>query len=109
MATRNLGLSGNCRASCFLLYSILSNELLSYHDISDDINGIVTAADVSGPATVVDSSVTLMTRILQLRNHRLPSASHATSSHIIRWLFLRWDPGMHWACSWSTIPMLTSS
>ncbi|KAM0812499.1 hypothetical protein AB5N19_12490 [Seiridium cardinale] len=92
MAARNLSISASCRASSVLLNAIVSNDLVSYHEISDDINNIITAADVSGPSVVVDSSIILMTRLLQLRNYRLPSASHATCSHVIRWLFLRWDP-----------------
>lgn len=93
MAARNLSISASCRASSALLSAIVTNDLLSYHEISDDINSIITAADVSGPSVVVDSSVMLMTKLLQLRNYRLPSASHATCNHVIRWLFLRWDPG----------------
>ncbi|ETS76781.1 hypothetical protein PFICI_12168 [Pestalotiopsis fici W106-1] len=92
MAARNLSISATCRASSVLLSAIVSNDLLSYHEISDDINNIITAADVSGPSVVVDSSVILMTKLLQIRNYRLPSASHATCNHVIRWLFLRWDP-----------------
>ncbi|KAH8197245.1 hypothetical protein TruAng_008603 [Truncatella angustata] len=92
IAARNLSISADSRASSVLLNAILSQEILSYHEISDDINNMITAADVSGPAAVVDSSIILMTKLLQLRNYRLPSASHATSSHVVRWLFLRWDP-----------------
>lgn len=72
---------------------MLSRDLVQFHDISDDVHNIVTAADVSGPAILVDSSIILMTKLLQLRNHHLPSASFSTCSHVVRWLFLRWDPG----------------
>ncbi|KAH8674110.1 hypothetical protein BX600DRAFT_410736 [Xylariales sp. PMI_506] len=92
LAARGLSLPNNCRASSILLSSIITNNVAAYHDISDDINSIVTAADVSGPAVVVDSSVDLMTTLLQVRNYWLPNASYATCSHIVRWLFLRWDP-----------------
>lgn len=61
--------------------------------MSDDINNMVTAADVSGPAILVDSSVILMTKLLHLRKTQLPNASYATCSYIVRWLFLRWNPG----------------
>ncbi|KAI0128353.1 phosphatidylinositol 3 [Xylariales sp. AK1849] len=92
MAARNLSMPGSCRASCILLGSIISKNLIPYHEISDDVNNIVTAADVSGPAIVVDSSILLMTKLLQLRNYKVPGASYATCSHVVRWLFLRWDP-----------------
>ncbi|ORY59219.1 uncharacterized protein BCR38DRAFT_477485 [Pseudomassariella vexata] len=92
IAARNVSISGNCRASCILLHSIVSNDLLPYRDISDDVNSVVTAADISGPAIAVDASIILMTTLLQLRNYQLPSASYATGNHIVRWLSLRWDP-----------------
>ncbi|KAI1867676.1 uncharacterized protein JN550_006817 [Neoarthrinium moseri] len=93
IAARNLSLASNCRAASILLVAIVNKDILPYRQVSDDINNIVTAADVSGPAVVSDASVALMTRLLQLRNQKLPNASHATCSHVVRWLFLRWDPG----------------
>ena len=93
IAARNLSIQTSCRAASLLLHSILSHNLLAYHDMSDDINNMITAADVSGPAILVDSSVILMTKLLQLRKTQLPNASYATCSYIVRWLFLRWDPG----------------
>ncbi|KAK8872805.1 Serine/threonine-protein kinase TEL1 [Apiospora arundinis] len=92
IASRNLSIQGTCRAACLLLHMIVSQDLIQFHDISDDVHNIVTAADVSGPAILVDSSVALMTKLLQLKNHHLPSASFTTCSHVVRWLFLRWDP-----------------
>ncbi|KAK8041972.1 Serine/threonine-protein kinase [Apiospora rasikravindrae] len=92
IASRNLSIQGTCRAACLLLHMIVSRDLVQFHDISDDVHNIVTAADVNGPAIMVDSSVILMTKLLQLTNHHLPSTSFATCSHVVRWLFLRWDP-----------------
>ncbi|KAK8124784.1 Serine/threonine-protein kinase [Apiospora kogelbergensis] len=92
IASRNLSIQGTCRAACLLLHMIVSQELIQFHDVSDDVHNIITAADVSGPAILVDSSVALMTKLLKLRNHHLPSASFTTCSHVVRWLFLRWDP-----------------
>ncbi|KAI1841245.1 hypothetical protein JX266_012557 [Neoarthrinium moseri] len=83
IAARNLSLASNCRAASILLVAIVNKDILPYRQVSDDINNIVTAADVSGPAVVSDASVALMTRLLQLRNQKLPNASHATCSHVI--------------------------
>ncbi|KAI1755403.1 phosphatidylinositol 3 [Xylaria castorea] len=92
VAARSVSMTGTCRAASFLLNSILTNELLSYSDIMGDVSDIVTTADVNGPAVLVDSSLILMTALLQLRNHHLPSASHATNNHVIRWMLSRWFP-----------------
>ncbi len=93
VAIRSVSVSGTSRAACLILHSILEAHLVSYHAIADDINAMVTAADISGPALLVDSSLVLMLHLLHLRNTMLPSASQATSSHIIRWLFSRWKLG----------------
>ncbi|KAI0408791.1 phosphatidylinositol 3 [Xylaria palmicola] len=92
VAVRSVSMAGTCRAASFLLKSILTNELLTYSEIMSDVNDIVTTADVNGPAVLVDSSLILMTALLQLRNHHLPNASHATNNHVIRWMLSRWFP-----------------
>ncbi len=86
-------MAGTCRAASFLLYCILKNKLLTYNEVMGDISDMVTTADVNGPAVLVDSSLILMTTLLQFRNHHLPNASHATNNHVIRWMFSRWFPG----------------
>lgn len=75
-----------------LLHRIIEKDLLPYNTISEDIDGIVTTADVNGPGLVCDTSLALMLHLLHARNARLPSASQATSNHIIRWVFLKWNP-----------------
>ncbi|KAI0148495.1 phosphatidylinositol 3 [Xylariaceae sp. FL1272] len=92
IAVRSISMAGNCRAASFLLCSILANNLLPYADIMEDIKDIVTAADVSGPSVLVDSSIKLMTALLRLRNHHLPNASHTTNNHVVRWMLSRWFP-----------------
>ncbi|KAK1999927.1 phosphatidylinositol 3 [Colletotrichum falcatum] len=92
IAARAISLASTCRAASVLLHTILERELVPYHDISDDINSMVTTADVSGPALLVDSSTILMLHLLALRNVKLPNASQSTSHHIIRWVFLKWNP-----------------
>ncbi|RYO81555.1 hypothetical protein DL762_007046 [Monosporascus cannonballus] len=72
--------------------NLLTNDLLPYRDIADDVNAMITTADVNGPAVVVDSSLLFMTKLLHLLNYQLPSASYATCNHVVRWMFLRWDP-----------------
>ncbi len=93
LTIRSISIAGACRAACALLHSILEADLLNYHSIADDITVVVTAADISGPALLTDSSLILMHHLLHLRNSILPSASQATSSHMIRWVFSKWKPG----------------
>ncbi|TQN70759.1 Serine/threonine-protein kinase TEL1 [Colletotrichum shisoi] len=92
IAARAISLPNTSRAASVLLHSILESDLVPYHDVSDDINSIVTTADVNGPAVLVDSSIILMLYLLTLRNVKQPNASQSTSHHIIRWVFLKWNP-----------------
>lgn len=93
MAARSVSLPGTSRAACLLLRVILISDFLPYHIISEELSNIVTSADVNGPATLSDASLALMTELFHIRNTRLPSASQTTCSHIIRWMFLKWNPG----------------
>ncbi|KAM0271737.1 hypothetical protein ACHAPA_002502 [Fusarium lateritium] len=92
LATRSVSLPGTSRAACILLHAIIEADVLPYHTIAQDINNVVTTADVSGPSVLCDASISLMFHILHLRNGRIPSASQSTCHHIIRWVFLRWNP-----------------
>ncbi|UKZ56595.1 Serine/threonine-protein kinase tel1 [Trichoderma virens] len=92
LAARSVSLPATSRAACFLLHSIIETDILPYHNLSDDINSIITTADINGPGILCDTSLALMSHLFHVRNSRLPSASHSTSSHIIRWVFLRWNP-----------------
>ncbi|KAL1838366.1 hypothetical protein VTJ49DRAFT_2775 [Mycothermus thermophilus] len=92
LGVRALSLPPVSRAACVLLHAILKANLVPRHELADDVNQIVTTADISGPAVLVDSSLVFMLSLLRLRNHMFPNASQTTSSHIIRWVFVRWSP-----------------
>jgi ataxia telangiectasia mutated family protein len=104
VAVRSVSMTGTCRAAGFLLNSIITNQLLTYNEIMADISDMVTTADVNGPAVLVDSSLILMTALLQLRNHHLPNASHATNNHVVRWMLSRWYPG-EWLPNYAQLRM----
>ncbi|KAK4192032.1 putative serine/threonine-protein kinase TEL1 [Podospora australis] len=92
LGLRSLTLSATSRAACVFLDSLIKANLLPRHEIADDIEHIVTAVEISGPAVLVDSSVKLMLSLLRLRNNISPNASQATANHIIRWVFTKWNP-----------------
>lgn len=92
LTVRSLSLPPTSRAACVLLQAIMQAGLIPGHELADDINQIITTADISGPAVLVDSSLTLMLGLLRHRNMMLPNASQATSNHIIRWVFVKWNP-----------------
>lgn len=75
-----------------LLESILQAELVVKHELTDDVTLIITTADISGPALLVDSSLVLMASLLRLRNVLFPNASQKTANHVTRWVFMKWNP-----------------
>ena len=92
MAAQSVSQPGTSRAACVLLRSMLISDILPYYLISEELSSMVTTADINGPAVLSDASLALMTELFYIRNTRLPSASQSTSSHIIRWIFLKWNP-----------------
>ncbi|KAK3340658.1 hypothetical protein B0H65DRAFT_266975 [Neurospora tetraspora] len=92
IGVRSLSLPPTSRSACVLLDWILKAKLVSDHELAGDVNQIITTADISGPAMLVDSSLVLMLTLLRVRNAMFPNASQSTSSHVIRWAFLKWNP-----------------
>jgi|SRR6187402_3866506 len=94
LGTRSLTFSATCRAASLEVHAIIARLLVRYRDIGEDIGSIVTAADISGPVVLCDSSIFLMNDLLHARVTEVPGASLITSQHVIRWLFTQWNPGM---------------
>ncbi|KAK4456638.1 Serine/threonine-protein kinase tel1 [Cladorrhinum samala] len=92
LGVRSLSLGPTSRASCVFLDSVIKSSLIPRHEVADDVDHIITAADISGPAVLVDSSLNLMMTLLRLRNTMSPNASQATANHIVRWVFVKWNP-----------------
>jgi serine-protein kinase ATM len=70
----------------------MANRLVSYRDIAEDVDAMVTATEISAPAILSDSSLSLMTHLVTLRNMEVPGGNSAVCHHIIRWISARWDP-----------------
>lgn len=95
LAVRSISIPSTCRAACVLLHAILQTRLIPHHAIANDVNNIVTMADICGPAALIDSSLVFMHCLASVRNSMVPSASQKTSSFIIRWAFTMWRPGQY--------------
>jgi ataxia telangiectasia mutated family protein len=93
---RSLTLSMTCRSASVLLHSLLARGLVKYRSIGEDVNAIITVADISGPVVLCDSAIVLMMHLLHVRRTEVPGTSLvACNHHVIRWLFARWNPGMN--------------
>ncbi|PBP27873.1 phosphatidylinositol 3 [Diplocarpon rosae] len=92
LGMRSLTFSATCRCAALELHAMISNTLVQYRDIAEDVGSIVTSADISGPVVLCDSSMFLMMDLLHTRVREAPGASLTTAQHVIRWMFARWNP-----------------
>lgn len=92
---RALTFPATCRAAAVQLHSMLAANLVQYQEVGEDVNAMITSADVSGPVALCDSSLILMMHLLHVRVTEVPGASLIVCQHVIRWLFARWNPGTY--------------
>ncbi len=93
IGSRSLTFPATCRAAAVLLHAMLANKLVQYHDVGEDVNSMISSVDTSGPSVLCDSSIFLMSHLLNARVMEVPGASLLASQHVIRWLFTCWKPG----------------
>jgi hypothetical protein len=70
----------------------MANELVQYQNIAEDIDVMLTATEISTPAILSDSSLTLMTHLLLIRNMEAPGGGSVACHYSIRWLSVKWNP-----------------
>ncbi|KAI6709508.1 hypothetical protein JHW43_007959 [Diplocarpon mali] len=92
LGMRSLTFSATCRCAALQLHAMIANRLVQYRDIAEDVGSIITSADISGPVVLCDSSIFLMVDLLHTRVREAPGANLTTASHVIRWIFARWNP-----------------
>jgi ataxia telangiectasia mutated family protein len=65
-----------------------------YKDVAEDVDLMVTAPEINAPVMVCDSSLSLMTHLLRMRNMEVPGGSMVACHHVVRWVSARWSPGI---------------
>lgn len=90
---RSLTFSSTCRSAALALHALLAKNVVSYKEVGEDVEVIISAADTSGPTILCDSSIFLMAHLLHTRVTEAPGASLSASQNTIRWFFSRWNPG----------------
>lgn len=89
---RLVTVSAACRAACHLLHTMLARGLVYYQAIAEHVSAMVTSVDMSSPAVICESSLALMTHLLNVRNMEVPGGSLAACQNIVRWVFTKWNP-----------------
>lgn len=73
---------------------ILSKNLVSYAEISKDIDAMLQAVDVLGPAALTDSSMEFWRLILDKRSTVVHSTNFVPGERLFPWFASKWKPGM---------------
>lgn len=95
VGARALTYSATCRAASTQLHAMLATGVVQYHEIGEDVEAMITLADISGPVLLCDSSILLMMHLLHVRVTEVPGTSLIACSHVTRWLLSRWNPGKY--------------
>lgn len=93
ISSRNITSSVACRAACHVMGAVLDIGLVDFADITELVDGMVTSADMNGPAVFADSSVTLWSIFISLNGRENHGMVHNIIEQVLRWLFKKWSPG----------------
>lgn len=74
---------------------MLASSLIRYHEVAETVNLMVLSFERSGPAVLVDSSISFFTHLLLMRNNEVPGAHIGLNRQAIRWLFTRLNMGIY--------------
>jgi len=92
IASRSLTSTATSRSACHLMSAILDARLVQYISVADTIEGIVSSIELTGPATLCDSTISFWTCVLHTIAAENPSAATMSTERILHWLCNRWTP-----------------
>ncbi|KAL9603048.1 MAG: hypothetical protein Q9219_001412 [cf. Caloplaca sp. 3 TL-2023] len=95
VAARHLTMSNTCRAACQLMTVLLEFGRVSYIDVVDIVDGMISSMDLSGPMILMDSALTLCSTIALQRGQDNSSLAAGTADCFLTWLFHTWKPSLY--------------
>jgi hypothetical protein len=75
------------RAASYLLYTLLALNILSYGDVAANIEAILGSIELHGPTQASDSSLALLSWLVEARAAENPSGAITFAERLIQWLF----------------------
>jgi ataxia telangiectasia mutated family protein len=94
LAARLIPSTLSSRAASHVLDTLLRQGLVQYSQVSKSIDQMLAVSELSGPAVLGESSVSLWISSLSLRLAENPGSSRGLSEKLLRWLFKKWTPSM---------------
>ena len=92
LAVRSMSNVSSCRAACHLLDILMRVRLASQTSIQELVNIVTSSIDVSGPSTLADSVLHLLTAVGLESQRYSPAAAIGTAESILGWLFRTFMP-----------------
>jgi ataxia telangiectasia mutated family protein len=74
---------------------LLRLNILPFSTVSETVQSMLLSIELSGPASLTETSASLLTTILQERIKENPTHFHSTAERILNWLFSKWTPSKH--------------
>lgn len=91
-ASRAATSMSNSRAACHLMDVLLRLQIVPFAAVSDIVQSMLLSIELSGPASLTETSSSLLTTIMRERVHENPTHFNATSERVLSWLFSKWTP-----------------
>jgi ataxia telangiectasia mutated family protein len=82
----------NSRAACHLMDVLLRLQIVPFADVSDIVQSMLLSIELSGPASLTETSASLLTTIMKERVHENPTHFNATAERVLNWLLSKWTP-----------------
>ncbi|KAH8722404.1 hypothetical protein GQ44DRAFT_711767 [Phaeosphaeriaceae sp. PMI808] len=82
------------RAACHLMDVLLKLNIVPFSDVSGLVQSMLLSIELSGPASLTETSSSLLATIIQARNQENPTHLNFTSERILSWLLSKWTPSL---------------
>ena len=92
LCARHATNQSTCRVACHIMRILISRGLIEYPSISKDVDNMLQATDINGPAIVCDSALTLWSLILEKRNSIVHTAQYHAGERLFQWFCSKWRP-----------------
>ncbi|KAF1947572.1 hypothetical protein EJ02DRAFT_429982 [Clathrospora elynae] len=82
------------RAACHLMDVLLRLNIVPFAAISETAQSMLLSIELSGPASLTETSSSLLTTILQERIKENPTHFNSTAERILNWICSKWTPSL---------------
>ncbi|KAL6709090.1 Serine/threonine-protein kinase tel1 [Coniothyrium glycines] len=93
-ASRAMTSVSTSRAACHLMDILLRLGIVPFPTVSETVQSLLLSIELSGPASLTESSSSLLTTIIRERTKENPTHFNATAERILNWFLSKWTPSI---------------